>query len=326
MSLLWGKSKNKKKNRKNSMKGDFAVVSFLKTCVMSAQDANLFFLRLSFPRKTIQSSIEGTSPHMSGRLKASMTVEAALVLPLFLLFFLNIGSIMEMMRVHSNLEMALWETGREVCLYGAALKENMVEESSDLAETVGNLALSYTYVKGRVEKYVGAEYLEAAPIKGGKDGIQYLGSEILREDDCIELKLSYVCEPKWALEGFRTFLLENHYYGRIWTGYEIPEETEIYYLSENMDVFHRDRNCSHLLLKKRSIAWEDVPKVVNEKGSHYRPCEKCAKGSHGNSVWIAQEGECYHFKEDCPGLKRTVLEVPWEVASKYRACSRCGRK
>ena len=41
--------------------------------------------------------------------KASMTVETALVLPLFCFFMIHMGSAIEMMRLHGNLEVALWD-------------------------------------------------------------------------------------------------------------------------------------------------------------------------------------------------------------------------
>ena len=44
--------------------------------------------------------------------KASMTVETALVLPLFCFFMIHMGSAIEMMRLHGNLEVALWDAGR----------------------------------------------------------------------------------------------------------------------------------------------------------------------------------------------------------------------
>ena len=53
--------------------------------------------------------------------KASMTVETALVLPLFCFFMIHMGSAIEMMRLHGNLEVALWDAGRQVGIYGGIL-------------------------------------------------------------------------------------------------------------------------------------------------------------------------------------------------------------
>ena len=44
--------------------------------------------------------------------RGSMTVEAALVLPLFCLFVISMGNAIEIIRLHGNLEVALWNAGR----------------------------------------------------------------------------------------------------------------------------------------------------------------------------------------------------------------------
>ena len=51
------------------------------------------------------------------RIKAVMTVEAALVLPLFLILFMNLLSIMEVYRIHSSIAASLWEEGRKTAEY-----------------------------------------------------------------------------------------------------------------------------------------------------------------------------------------------------------------
>ena len=63
--------------------------------------------------------IKGISLFISKKEKvpASMTVEAAIVLPLFLFFFLNLMSSIEMIRLHGNLQLALWETGNRMTVY-----------------------------------------------------------------------------------------------------------------------------------------------------------------------------------------------------------------
>ena len=42
---------------------------------------------------------------------AGMTVEACLLLPLFLFFFVNMGCAIEMIRLHGNLQFSLWQLG-----------------------------------------------------------------------------------------------------------------------------------------------------------------------------------------------------------------------
>ena len=79
--------------------------------------------------------------------KASMTVETALVLPLFCFFMIHMGSAIEMMRLHGNLEVALWDAGRQVGIYGGILNAGDAGEKEDNDDRLGTVAVSYTYVK-----------------------------------------------------------------------------------------------------------------------------------------------------------------------------------
>jgi hypothetical protein len=286
--------------------------------------------------KQDSNSMEGTSPRtfFSRRWRASLTVEASLVLPLFLLFFLTLGSGMEMLRLHGKMEVALWRIGRETCLYGTVLQEFRQQgtklegqagsQMQQALSSVGNLAFSYTYVKGRVEEALGKDYLEDAPI--GKEGLFYLGGSIINQEDLVGFQVSYPVEPKWSLMGFRSFWMENHYYGRTWTGFELSEtEQGLYYLTENAQVYHLDINCSHLKLSPEAVSKEVLSSARNARGSRYRACSICVQDTPPAQVWISPEGECYHYRRDCSGLKRTIRAVTWKEAEGYRPCSRCGK-
>lgn len=293
-----------------------------------------------FPLRSFLSAKEASPRTLFHRnLRASMTIEAALVLPLFLLFFLTLGSSLEMLRFHARTQMALWEIGRETCVYGVAVKgmdwltadgEREGKSSGGAGafpEAVGNLILSHTYVKGRVEDYLGKEYLEEAPIENGAGGLLYYGGNLLNEEDLVEFMVTYRIRPKWTVKGFRTFFMRNRYLGRMWTGYAAEEtENAIYYLAEYAEVYHADAYCSHLKLSPGLVPSSALDTEVNAKGSHYRACAFCAKGKLPTDVWVSPEGECYHFRRDCSGLKRTVRTVNWREAEKYRPCSRCGSK
>ena len=332
MSPLWRENQNTKNKKK---KGYYAEKIFqeLMNCISHAQVICRFFFGSISQRFSIQKkSIEGTSPRMSCKVFASMTVEAALVLPLFMLFFLNLGSTIEIMRLHAKVEMAMWETGREICLYGTALRGTGVfpdtvkwESGGELAQALENIALTQGYVRGRMEEYLGNDYLSSAPLEKGKADLHYPGSELLTDNDQVELVVTYPVCPKWQVRGFRSFWLENHYYGRLWTGYDISQENGVvYYLAENNEVYHLDRECSHLRLNPQVIFVGDLNGARNAKGCGYRACLKCIGSEELLQVWISPEGDCYHSCQNCPGLKRTVRAVSWEEARRYRPCSRCG--
>ncbi len=103
------------------MKRNRAEMSFL--CGMLSFQHNIIRKRFPSPGRKqllpqIISRIEKTS-----LLGGSMTVEAAVVLPVFLFFFINLSASLEMIRLYGNLEYALHSAGNEVCLYGSLLTD-----------------------------------------------------------------------------------------------------------------------------------------------------------------------------------------------------------
>lgn len=63
---------------------------------------------------------------------ASMTLEAALVLPLFLFALMNVMSLIEVYRLQSNMNMKLHQTAKEMAVIGAAVDMTGKEECIDL--------------------------------------------------------------------------------------------------------------------------------------------------------------------------------------------------
>lgn len=264
--------------------------------------------------------------------QGSMTVEAAIVLPIFLFFFLNILWIIEIYRLHSTLLSSLREVGRELSIYAYAYDRIVQEEEdSGLEAFIENAAFSFLYVKGRVEEQTGVDYLDSSPLVGGSQGISYLDSSIMQHDDIIDLTASYAVAPFIGLAGFRPAACYSRYYGRAWTGYDVEgksgEEVQVtyVYVAENAQVYHLERDCSHINLSIRETGLAEAEKIRNEYGEKYTACEVCVK-TGTESVYITSTGNRYHQSLECSGLKRTIMIIPLsEAEKKYKACSRCGR-
>ena len=260
--------------------------------------------------------------------RASMTVETAIVLPLFCFFMLHMGSAIEMIRLHGNLEVALWNAGRQVGIYEDMLPEG--ENDSDSEDHAANgkleaVILSYTYIKNQIRNQLGEAYLEQSPLEDGIDGLQFWEGMI--KDDVYEITMTYQISPLLQTIGFRKFRMGNRYYGHLWNGYAIPgteEEKAYVYVTENAEVYHTNRNCTHLSLEIHAVEAANIP-------GGYKACEKCIDAKKdgmlltGAVYYICPEGEHYHSRADCPGLKRTVYRIPREEAGAYRECSRCGK-
>ncbi|MCM1190123.1 MAG: hypothetical protein NC541_12600 [bacterium] len=242
-------------------------------------------------------------------------MEAAIVLPICLFFLINLGSAVEMIRLHNNLQMALWDAGSRLALYGYEQSEN------EAASWVSGF-----YIKNRILDYLGENYLDASPLTAGEKSLQLWESDML-EGDRLDIRLTYSVGPAISLTGFRMFRMANRYTVHLWNGYDLTEnaeEVQIVYMTENGRVYHKDRNCTHLRLSVQAVARESVDQARNRWGGRYSACEKCAEASLPDILYVTVEGARYHWRDDCPGLKRTVLSVPLTEAADYPCCSRCG--
>lgn len=267
-------------------------------------------------------AIERISPLIfrGTRAGAGMTVEAAMVMPLFLCFLFNLGSAIELIRLHGNLQLALWDTCGEMAIYGYAL------EDSELASV-----FSWIYLRNSLTDYAGREYLDNAPVKNGASGINPWGGTLFSSKDELDVTVTYRTMPFSSLSAFSAFSMANRCFMHLWTGYEITQDPEkalkavdVVYVAENGEVYHEDRSCTHLKLSIREIAASEVENVRNKGGDRYSPCEKCKPDTSQQTWYITEEGDRYHASAECPGLKRTVFSVPKSRAVQYRVCSRCG--
>ena len=333
------------------MKGNRAEMSFL--CRAGRHKHTLFdhkkIYRISSPgRQLLHRSvrIEKTS-----LLQGSMTVEASVILPCFLFFFINLSSSLEMIRLQSNVQYALHKAGNEVCLYGSLLTEELKEmgpaghggskqesapgdagdEADQISELITGMLLSQTYVRSAMESELTKTYLEESPLKNGPDSFDFAGS-LFDENDIVDIRLTYGVETpiKWISPA--GFSMPARFYGHLWNGYELeggglaPVQEQIVYITDDSEVYHVTTTCTHLKLSIRPVSYADVSGERNTGGARYYPCEVCASGSAPDVVYVGSWGDRYHYLDDCYTLTRSYTAVPLsEVEDSHRPCMRCGK-
>ncbi len=78
-----------------------------------------------------------------------------------------------------------------------------------------------------------------------------------------------------------------------WCGYGegyFPD-SEYGYITEDSEVYHRDRNCSHIRLTIEETSGSSVPYLRNEKGSRYMPCGLCHSSLSDGKLYITTAGD-----------------------------------
>ena len=300
----------------------------------------------------------------SPSLRASMTVEAALVLPIFIFFMAQLLYIFDMVRLQSRFLMALHETGTQMAEYAfyteyavsdvlsavvelggddslSALESElmeMVEEESVISSLTGygvSLLLSETYVSSSVTKYLGEEYLDNSCLSGGAASVSYLQSQIMVSGDIIDLVADYRISPFLSWFGVDGFSMQSRYYGHAWTGYTIgdvsdgtedeeDDETQMVYITPTGKVYHLSESCTYLKPSIQYIDASEVDQARNSSGARYYACETCKPVKSGTLV-ITEDGNRYHSSASCSALKRTIITVPLsEVEGSMQSCSKCG--
>lgn len=281
-----------------------------------------------------------------------MTVEASLVLPIFLFFYMVFVCFIQIFYVQEVLQEAITEVGlsmsRAAYVFSdfsdkadieefdeSILEENIRDGLSELAKST----ISYAAIKYAVANKLDKDIINSSCIVGGIEGIRFDGSQLM-QGDRIDLIARYRIRIPISFFGLKHFNMIQRVNIRGWTGHQLPalykvtddedneanESKKTVYITDTGTVYHLSKSCSHIKLSIEAIN-EKPTWQRNKSGGKYYPCESCCnkddKGS--GSYYITSYGDRYHIKKDCSGIKRTVKEVSLADVGSKTQCKRCGK-
>lgn len=248
-------------------------------------------------------------------MKGSMTIEAACVTPLFLFLLLTILSLFEMLIMHSVLDSALQQVGKEISTFAYVTEDY---ESTLLTEL---------YVKERVIQIVGRDRLNDSVIVGGAGGIMLWRTTLDSQKDTIDLVMTYRVRPRFHFFHINEMVLVNRCYVKAYTGYKVEDsesKSEYFYVTDKGEVYHVRRSCPYLQPSVTAVQTAKLSLLRNEDGSKYKPCEICLdSGQEGEVFYVTTWGEHYHSSIACTGLKRTIYVMREEQLGGRRMCTKC---
>ena len=276
------------------------------------------------------------------RCQGSLTVEAALVFPIFIFAIIGFLSLFQIMLIQGRVQWALMETSLEASRYAYVYQDVMGEEQPEKEKT----KQTYQNVLGHMGDGVFYEQCFKKYMKDGNEwlynqdfltgGFSFVQSKFLQDGKNVDVIVSYQVKlPIQILKGKTyTFVQRSRVHGFIGTtafgkGKDNTDKSKdsIVYITDTGTVYHKTQNCTHLNLSISNVNFSEVPDLRNENGGKYKACEKCVKTisiSKNETVYIAKEGDRYHNNRNCSGLKRSTRAVQLSEAGNRRPCSRCG--
>lgn len=251
--------------------------------------------------------------------KGSVTIEAALCLPIFmtvvlvLLYFIVVVSFQNNM--NGKFVNVAADIGKDIYLY----------DRKGIA-----LGITDADIAARLYSSDFRKYVNESMVTGGAMGINYaLSNTDYEENGGVLLKAAYIIKIPLLIGNTKSMYFSQALFFRPWIGISIVDENhskgETVYITERGTVYHTNRDCSHLQLKIKEAKMDDVSSLRNSGGGKYKPCELCIEMQPGASsiVYITDSGDRYHMNKKCSGLKRTVYEISLDDVGDRKICSRC---
>ena len=308
-------------------------------------------------RSTLPGPLPRKKAHALPVFRGSMSIEAAIALPILMIVIIAAYSFMNLMAVEIAIDQALSETGEELAAYAGVASQLLGGSAEEAKAAAGGEAPDGSGLKNTVAGFLGkeeglGEYLKASlinagfselvvqrlvteklegsaaesgVIKGGLSGIRYDGSSIDEKSGRMVLTASYEIQLAY-FPSFTGISLTQRSVHRIWNGKgSVIDSTteEVVYVTEYGTVYHRSLDCPSLRLVIRTASAEEILSLRNANRNIFYPCEYCHPTLSG-TVYYTPYGESYHADFDCSGLKRTIREVPLSEVGELTPCKRCG--
>ncbi len=278
--------------------------------------------------------------------KASLTLEAAFVMPIFLYFLIAFLYFIQIFTLQEQIQSRITKMGLNLSKVTYFYKDfsdikeiinfdNTVfgKESDFGLEEITDRMISSATLKLYAQKYLDQGFINHSCIKNGFDGMDFSLSSIAGDEDVIDIIVQYkVTLPvKIFLLGDMGMLQRVRL--RAWTGYTVAavyskEESvnkeTLVYITSTGSVYHKSTNCSHIKLSVTAV--HGIPYLLrNESGAKYQRCEACCEGEldQNATYYITTYGTRYHSDRNCSKIKRNVTGIPFSEVGSRKPCSRC---
>ena len=189
----------------------------------------------------------------------SITIEAALAVPIFFLAVVSLLYLMEIMAIRTSVRCGLQYAGKNAA-----------------GEAYTVTAVMPSQLEKDVIHAIGADRLERSIILGGCNGIRCDESRVSLRTGIGKLTASYQIRLPVLLFKVPPIEYREEIRIKVWSGYEkegfLTDDEETVYITETGLVYHRDYHCTHLELSIRMVSSAELESLRNNSGGRYYPC------------------------------------------------------
>lgn len=272
-------------------------------------------------------------------LSGSLTMEAALALPIFLFFMMALISFLLVVSLQSEIQLTMEETARslgkkayfaEHASIGTAETEEDGDTAGLLSAGINSLTIKTWLLKDGLE-----ERLDASRIVGGSSGFYVYRSSYDRDTGILDIIVNYTYRFPFLPESIGKVRMVQRCRSHVWTGSKLKDQTgggdgteqegTTVYVTPYGSAYHLSTECPYLKLSIQSLDWEAVEAARNKDGSKYYMCPDCCrKGETYSTVYVTDYGTVWHSDIHCSGLKRTIEAIDISEVGGRHVCPMCG--
>jgi len=281
---------------------------------------------------------KGVLPFISLKKKASasITVEAAVCLPLFVFFSLALLMPMEWLNQQRQIQTAMESLGESWSQYlyvlekrenqeqGANQEEWEYKEEQEYKVLISDMAAGLL-LKGKLSRYAENVTIKRAEVPD-ESGHIYIEAEF-RENIPLFATPSSGVLMKAAVKR-RSWIGLNGKLKKKRTGAGSEDyENSIVYVGASMGRYHWYRDCHYLSNQYESVSFEQIINRRNSFGSKYTACARCAQNTDlTETVYVTEGGVHYHLDKQCTAMVSYVRSLPLDEVRHLGACSYCERR
>lgn len=279
----------------------------------------------------------------------SLTVEAAIALPIFIIFMLALiwplNILYTELRIREQALAFALKTSEQYYTFSSISDALSSDNKADDAnkENNGYSFDSYTdyfasngafilYCSQALPDEALRDHLSTSHIKKGSKGLSYKYSSLNKNTDQLDIVIDYSfglnipvklptlhCAQRFLVRGFNGKTLKD-------IGYQPPVFVYVTSVMEG-SAYHRDPHCTHLL--RTTAVYHSTLNPAKElyyNNKYYPYCSTCKKCNFVDTeyYYITETGEHFHTSLDCPTLQRNVFAIDYNKGvSGRRPCSRC---